>query len=439
MQRKSRLSGTRHLNLLIHPLFRTEKMVQPDDFLFADVEKVKQIPIVQTVLEVICRSTGMGFAAVARVTEDRWVACSVQDEMGFGLKPGEELEIGTTICNEIRDSGQAVVIDHVDENEFYCGHPTPRIYGFKSYISLPITLKSGEFFGTLFAIDPKPNQLQNPRVIGMFHLFAELLAFHLDSISLMERTRTAMHDLANQLLVSDNENRQYRHISSHNLQEPLRKLRVFSDMLVNATDRYEIEKAKELAVRIRSSAQQFSMMVKDLSDFSGLNEGGAFTNVPLGRVVADVTTQLTPQIERRNITVETDRLPSIIAIPDQMEQLFFQLMDNAIKFCGHGQPPRIRISSRELALHEIDDLLPEPLQMAYAEIRVEDNGIGIGDSQLEKVFDIFARLPTGSFKQGEGVGLAYCRKIVRNHKGIIKAEANPGIGTTFVVTLPISR
>jgi signal transduction histidine kinase len=439
MQRKSRLSGTRHLNLLIHPLFRTEKMVQPDDFLFADVEKVKQIPIVQTVLEVICRSTGMGFAAVARVTEDRWVACSVQDEMGFGLKPGEELEIGTTICNEIRDSGQAVVIDHVDENEFYCGHPTPRIYGFKSYISLPITLKSGEFFGTLFAIDPKPNQLQNPRVIGMFHLFAELLAFHLDSISLMERTRTAMHDLATQLLVSDNENRQYRHISSHNLQEPLRKLRVFSDMLVNATDRYEIEKAKELAVRIRSSAQQFSMMVKDLSDFSGLNEGGAFTNVPLGRVVADVTTQLTPQIERRNITVETDRLPSIIAIPDQMEQLFFQLMDNAIKFCGHGQPPRIRISSRELALHEIDDLLPEPLQMAYAEIRVEDNGIGIGDSQLEKVFDIFARLPTGSFKQGEGVGLAYCRKIVRNHKGIIKAEANPGIGTTFVVTLPISR
>jgi signal transduction histidine kinase len=414
-------------------------MVQPDDFLFADVEKVKQIPIVQTVLEVICRSTGMGFAAVARVTEDRWVACSVQDEMGFGLKPGEELEIGTTICNEIRDSGQAVVIDHVDENEFYCGHPTPRIYGFKSYISLPITLKSGEFFGTLFAIDPKPNQLQNPRVIGMFHLFAELLAFHLDSISLMERTRTAMHDLATQLLVSDNENRQYRHISSHNLQEPLRKLRVFSDMLVNATDRYEIEKAKELAVRIRSSAQQFSMMVKDLSDFSGLNEGGAFTNVPLGRVVADVTTQLTPQIERRNITVETDRLPSIIAIPDQMEQLFFQLMDNAIKFCGHGQPPRIRISSRELALHEIDDLLPEPLQMAYAEIRVEDNGIGIGDSQLEKVFDIFARLPTGSFKQGEGVGLAYCRKIVRNHKGIIKAEANPGIGTTFVVTLPISR
>ncbi len=412
-------------------------MVQPDDFLFADVEKVNRIPIVRTVLEVICRSTGMGFAGVARVTEDRWVACSVQDETGFGLKPGEELEIGTTICNEIRDSGQAVVIDHVDENEFYAGHPTPRIYGFKSYISLPIRLKSGEFFGTLFAIDPKPNQLQNPRVIGMFHLFAELLAFHLDSLSLMERTRTAMHDLAAQLLVSDDENRQYRHISSHNLQEPLRKLRVFSDMLVNASDRHEAEKATDLAVKIRSSARQFSMMIKDLSDFSGPNSSNAFTHVHLDHVLADVTTQLMSQIERRNIIVETDRLPSIKAIPEQMEQLFFQLLDNAVKFAGHENPPRIRITSRELALHEIDDLLPEPLQMAYLEIRIADNGIGIEDSQLEKVFDTFARLPTGSFRQGEGVGLAYCRKIVRNHKGVIKAEVNPGKGTTFVILLPL--
>lgn len=412
-------------------------MVQQDDFLFADIERVNQIPIVKTMLEVICRSTGMGFAAVARVTEDRWIACSVQDEIGFGLTPGDELEIGTTICNEIRASGEAVVIDHVDESESYCGHPTPRMYGFKSYISLPIRLKSGEFFGTLCAIDPKPNQLQNPRVMGMFHLFAELLAFHLDNIRLMERTHTAMQDLAAQLVASNDENRQYRHISSHNLQEPLRKLRVFSDMLVNATDRNEAEKAKEFAVKIRTSAQQFSMMIKDLSDFSGLTSKSSFADVRLDRVVADVMAQLSPQIEHRSIEIETHCLPKVMAVPEQMEQLFYQLLHNAVKFAGHHEPPRIRISSREMALHEIEDLLPEPLQMAYAEIRVEDNGVGIEDSQLEKVFDIFARLPTGAFGQGEGVGLAYCRKIVRNHKGIIKAEANPGKGTTFVITLPL--
>lgn len=253
----------------------------------------------------------------------------------------------------------------------------------------------------------------------------------------MERTHTAMQDLAAQLVASNDENRQYRHISSHNLQEPLRKLRVFSDMLVNATDRNEAEKAKEFAVKIRTSARQFSMMIKDLSDFSGLTSKSSFADVRLDRVVADVMAQLSPQIEHRSIEIETLRLPTVMAVPEQMEQLFYQLLHNAVKFAGHDEPPRIRISSREMALHEIEDLLPEPLQMAYAEIRVEDNGVGIEDSQLEKVFDIFARLPTGAFGQGEGVGLAYCRKIVRNHKGIIKAEANPGKGTTFVITLPL--
>ncbi|MCF0073981.1 HAMP domain-containing histidine kinase [Dyadobacter sp. CY261] len=179
------------------------------------------------------------------------------------------------------------------------------------------------------------------------------------------------------------------------------------------------------------------MMIKDLSDLSNLNNNSPFEKVQLSDIVADVTTQLLPHIERRNIVLQTGPLPAVQAIPEQIEQLFYQLMHNAVKFAGHEQPPRISISAQELALHEIEDLLPEPLQMTYAQIRVEDNGIGIDDTQLEKVFDIFARLPTGNFKQGEGVGLAYCRKIVRNHKGIIKAEPNPGKGTTFVVTLPL--
>lgn len=412
-------------------------MALSNDLLLADIERVQQIPIIKTMLEVICRSTGMGFAAVARVTEDRWIACSVKDEIGFGLKPGDELEITTTICNEIRGNGRVVVIDHVAESSDFCDHHTPKLYGFQSYISLPIVLKTGEFFGTLCAIDPKPRQLNNSQVMGMFKLFAELLAFHLDSLLVIERTRASMQNLAGQLLVSNDENRQYRHISSHNLQEPLRKLRVFSDMLVNTTDQSPNEKARDLAIKIRSSAQQFSMMIKDLSELSGLSNISTFEEVPLSQVVADVASQLLPHIEQRGILLEIGTLPAVYGLREQLEQLFYQLLHNAVKFAGHEQPPRIRISAKELALHEIEDLLPEPLQMTYAEVRMEDNGMGIDDSQLEKVFDIFARLPTGHFKQGEGVGLAYCRKIVRNHKGIIKAESNPGQGTTFVVTLPI--
>jgi hypothetical protein len=101
-----------------------------DAALTADIASVAQIEGVASILEVVCRTTGMGFAAVARVTEDRWVACAVRDEIAFGLLPGSELNIKTTICDEIRANGRAVIIDHVAEDESYRGHHTPAMYGF---------------------------------------------------------------------------------------------------------------------------------------------------------------------------------------------------------------------------------------------------------------------------------------------------------------------
>src|SRR3979411_876151 len=105
--------------------------------LSADIAAVQGISAVPLILEVVCRSTGMGFAAVARVTDSRWVCCAVRDEIAFGLVPGGELEIETTICHEIRESGEAVVIDNVTLDTAYCGHHTPTKYGFQSYISMP--------------------------------------------------------------------------------------------------------------------------------------------------------------------------------------------------------------------------------------------------------------------------------------------------------------
>jgi PAS domain S-box-containing protein len=147
----------------------------------ADLLAVESIAAVPTILDVVCRTTGMGFAAIARVTSDRWVACSVRDEIGLGLQPGGELEIATTICNEIRDSGTAVIIDHVAEDPAYCRHPTPQRYGFQSYVSMPIRLPDGSFFGTLCALDPRPTQVSTPAIVGMFRMFADLIGFHLDA------------------------------------------------------------------------------------------------------------------------------------------------------------------------------------------------------------------------------------------------------------------
>src|SRR3954471_8186744 len=108
-----------------------------------DIAAVGSIRAIPTILDIVCRTTGMRFAAIARVTEDRWIACSVRDDINFGLKPGGELKVESTICHEIRQSGRAVVIDNVAEDPVFCRHHTPRTYGLQSYISMPIRLADG--------------------------------------------------------------------------------------------------------------------------------------------------------------------------------------------------------------------------------------------------------------------------------------------------------
>jgi GAF domain-containing protein len=157
-----------------------------------DLESVSRIEAVPTILEVVCRTTGMGFAAIARVTEDRWIAWGVLDEIDFGLKPGGELKVETTICHEIRQSREPVVINNLAEDDVWCNHATPAMYGFQSYISMPIILADGSFFGTLCAIDPRPARLKRPEIVGMFRLFAELIAKHLDASRKLSATESAL-------------------------------------------------------------------------------------------------------------------------------------------------------------------------------------------------------------------------------------------------------
>jgi hypothetical protein len=127
---------------------------------------------IRTILTDVCTLTGMGFAAVARVTEDRWVAVQVLDKISFGLKPGDELEIKTTICDEIRQSGAHVVIDSVSGVQEWRTHHTPMLYGFESYASFPLRDGRGDFYGTLCAIDPEPRSLSGVATVATMAHYA---------------------------------------------------------------------------------------------------------------------------------------------------------------------------------------------------------------------------------------------------------------------------
>ena len=149
----------------------------------SDVNAVQRIPIIEEMLNMICNATGMGFAAVARVTPERWITCASHDRLNFGLIPGAELPVESTLCHEICQNPQVIVFDNVEEEPAYINHHTPKIYGLKSYISVPLFLRNGSFFGTLCAIDPQPAHIKNPETIAMFKFYADLIAFHFDAVN----------------------------------------------------------------------------------------------------------------------------------------------------------------------------------------------------------------------------------------------------------------
>jgi signal transduction histidine kinase len=225
----------------------------------ADIEAVGRIPAVPTILDVVCRTTGMGFAAVARVTGDKWVACSVRDDIAFGLQPGGELRIETTICNEIREHREAVVINNVAEDEVYCGHQTPAMYGFQSYISVPILLPDGAFFGTLCAIDPKPHMLNTPEVIGMFKLFAELIAFHLDANT---RLATSAATLSHEREESELRE-QFIAVLGHDLRNPLMAISAGAELMARRP-----EQAAKYIDAMQRSVSRMVALIENMLDLA---------------------------------------------------------------------------------------------------------------------------------------------------------------------------
>ncbi|MDB5241395.1 MAG: histidine kinase, partial [Spirosoma sp.] len=376
-----------------------------------DIERVSQIPIVSTLLDVICQTTGMGFAAVARVTQDRWIACHVRDDIQFGLAAGGELKVETTICNEIRDSHQAVIIDHVQISEQYCSHHTVLQYGFQSYISFPIILKNGEFFGTLCAIDPKPAQLNNPNIIGLFTAFAELISFHLQQIELLEESQLTItkqilarkgieeresryRNLSDELellvqkrtqelqesvhdLQRSNQNlEQFAYIASHDLQEPLRKIQGFGDLLKSQYGD-QLGEGIDFLNRMQSAASRMSTLIYDLLTFSRITiQPDANCPVALAAVVDKVLTDLELVIEETGAQIHVGAMPTVLGNAAQLNQLFQNLLSNALKFRRDDTPPVIEINTLTIEAAELSpDLKPTRLAKQYYLVNVRDNGV----------------------------------------------------------------
>jgi signal transduction histidine kinase len=404
------------------------KMIDKGDSLFNDFHAVRQIPIVPTMLEVICQITGMGFAAIARVTNDRWLACSVRDEVQFGLEAGGELKIETTLCNEIRDSREPVIIDHVDLDPYYKNHHTPNTYGLQSYISVPIILKNGIFFGTLCAIDAKPAKVNNPTVIGTFNLFAELLAFHLQSLELLEHSYQVNNELSNKnrvLTTINNDLDNIVYTASHDLKSPITNLESLVDTLSDTVSRENIdrEEINQIMGMMKSSLKRFAVTIKDLTtivETNHISDDEQPEAINILELVENIKQDLNHLIVASEAKIEVicENKLLINASRKHLKSILYNLLSNALKYRSPERKPEIRVK-----MHQADGKM---------NLLVVDNGLGIPADKQDKAFTMFKRFH--DHVEGSGLGLYIVKRMVDNMKGQIKMSSSLHKGTTFTIT-----
>ncbi len=240
-----------------------------------------------------------------------------------------------------------------------------------------------------------------------------------------ERLRSTLAELAR----SNEELEQFAYVASHDLQEPLRKVRTFGDRLVARAGDGLDERSTDYLRRMQSAAGRMQKLIDALLTYSRVStRGKPFETVDLGQVLGGVLADLETRIEQSEGRVVVGPLPEVHADPVQMRQLFQNLVGNALKFSRDGQPPRVEVTAAPATPAQRED-------GGWA-VSVRDNGIGLDPSAAETIFEPFTRLHARSRFEGTGIGLSICMKIARRHGGTIHAAASPGEGTTFQVVLP---
>lgn len=227
----------------------------------------------------------------------------------------------------------------------------------------------------------------------------------------------------------------FNYIASHDLQEPLRKIRIFasrfteqSGMLPDAA-RNSIEKVVTSAVRMQN-------LIRDLIDFSHLTSSSqSFEPVQLSNLIEEIRSNLIEASDNEKVIVKIAKLPAVKGVAFQLSQLFTNLLENAVKYRTEGVIPEVTVDCRKVRIAENLDIVSDQPHN-YLEISVRDNGIGFDSEQKEKIFELFKRLHAKDKYAGTGIGLAICKKIVANHAGFIRAESSAGNGSCFFVYLP---
>lgn len=381
------------------------------------VQAVQALPCVPDILSVMAEMTGLRFVCVAHVTPTSWTTCAVLDQLGFGLQPGDPLDVATTLCDSVRKADATIVIDHVSQDELFRDHPCPRQYGFESYISIPIHDASGTFFGTLCGLDPRPLTLSEAKTVKSLELFAQLISKQLDAERRHADRISELSDAKATALLRE----QFIAVLGHDIRTPLSSILHGAQILQG---RGGDAIALTVARTIQRSGQRIARMIDDVLDFARGRLGGGIglEREPvddLGDALAQTVLECQSEYPQRTIVSDIAIAGTVWCNRDRMTQVLSNLLANALRYGAAGTP--VHVTAR--------------VEAGTLRLAVANEGDTIAPEKLGKLFQPYWRDDSGQPQRGLGLGLYIASEVAHAHGGGLHVQSRDG-HTVFTCTVP---
>ena len=404
--------------------------------LFANVTlKIRQSlqidQILQTSVTEVQKLLQADRVVIVKLRPDGVIAVAESVVAGFPVVMGKHIVDKCFDSNytEIYGQGRIRAINDIYQANIQpCHIELLERFAVKANLAVPI-MRQNRLWGLLIA-----HQCTHPRQwdkweTELLQQLADQVGVALRQAKLLEKETQQRQELAR----SNQELQQFAFIASHDLQEPLRKIKTFGSRLKVTCNDALTPQGKDYLERMQNAASRMQTLIEDLLTLSRVtSRGEPFVPVNLTQIAQEVISDLEIRIQQTGGIVEVEDLPTIVADPLQMRQLLQNLIGNALKFHRPETPPIVKIYSQDAQFQSNQFLGSE-----YCQLVVEDNGIGFEQKYLERIFNVFQRLHGRSQYEGTGIGLAICKKIVERHCGTITASSQPGQGSDFIITLPI--